>query len=103
MQKSIKDTLLDAYLKEKKILSSFLKNAGLKKIPVCGPETGRFLELIYLLKKPENILEIGCGNGFSTYFIVKHLSLRGTYIGIDQNRDRLRDGESFISGSFQQS
>ena len=44
MQKSNNKSLLDSYLKEKKTLASFLKQAGLKKIPVCGLETGRFLE-----------------------------------------------------------
>lgn len=100
MQKSTNNPRLDTYLKEKMVLSSFLKNAGLKKIPVISIETGRFLELACLAGKPGNILEIGCGTGFSTYFLVKNLKPKSSYIGIDLNRDRLRKAESFISGIF---
>ena len=100
MQKSTNNPRLDSYLKEKKTLTRFLKQAGLRKIPVCGFQTGRFLEFACLLKKPVDILEIGCGNGFSTYFLVKHLGMEGRYTGIDLNVDRLREAENFISGIF---
>ena len=91
---------LDSFLNEKKVLGQFLKLAVSKKIPVCGTDTGRFLELACIFKKPANILEIGCGIGFSTYFLVKHLSLKGAYTGIDMNGERLREAENFISGIF---
>ena len=105
MQKStnnprIYDTKLDSFLNEKKVLGQFLKLAGSKKIPVCGIDTGRFLELAVIAKKPVNILEIGCGNGFSTYFLVKHLGLNSAYTGIDLNRQRLQEARTFISGTF---
>lgn len=100
IQKPAFDPQSDSFLDEKKILNRFLKLAGSKKIPVCGIDTGRFLELAVMLKKPGNILEIGCGIGFSTYFLVKHLSEKGSYTGIDLNRDRLRQAEIFISGAF---
>lgn len=104
---------LQAYLKEKTILAGLKKNAdlekklltglqeeaALKKIPIIDVTTGRFLEIICLLTGPKNILEIGCGNGFSSYFLVKNLK-EGNYTGIDLNHDRVKRAARFIRSKF---
>ncbi|MFZ3106050.1 MAG: methyltransferase domain-containing protein [Candidatus Hydromicrobium sp.] len=84
---------------EKKLLAGLQEEAALKKIPIIDVITGRFLEVICLLTGPKNILEIGCGNGFSSYFLVKNLK-DGYYTGIDLNHDRVKRAEEFIRSKF---
>jgi predicted O-methyltransferase YrrM len=86
-------------LKESKFLDEFLKKAHAEKIPVIEKTTGRFLELICILINPCNILEIGCGIGFSSYFLVKNLK-NGNYTGIDLNAERVKRAEEFIKSKF---
>ena len=93
---------LSLYIEEKKFLKSLEKKSRSLKIPVISMETGAFLEFAVLVKKPKKLLEIGCGNGFSTYFLVKNLPDRSSYTGIDLNRDRLFSAESFIRERFQE-
>jgi len=84
---------------EKKLLAGLQKEAAFKKIPIIDLTTGRFLELACLLTGPKNILEIGCGNGFSSYFLIKNLK-DGYYTGIDLNQDRVKRAERFIRSKF---
>ena len=88
------------YLEEKKFLKGLEEKSRSQKIPVISIETGAFLEFAVLIKKPNKILEIGCGNGFSTYFLVKNLQGSSRYTGIDLNKDRLSSAESFIRKRF---
>ncbi|MEA2016295.1 MAG: methyltransferase domain-containing protein [Actinomycetota bacterium] len=88
------------FLKEKELLDSLFKSARREKIPVIDKETGRFLEIICLLENPKNILEIGCGTGFSSYFLIKNLK-SGNYTGIDLNKERVRRAEKFIRSRFE--
>ena len=53
-----------------------------------------------LLVKPKNILEIGCGTGYSSYFIIKNLGNDSSYTGIDLNKGRLAIAQEFIKRSF---
>ncbi|HEY4695797.1 MAG TPA: methyltransferase domain-containing protein [Candidatus Hydromicrobium sp.] len=90
---------MQAYLEEKKMLAGLIKNADLNKVPVIKKITGRFLEIICLFLGPENILEIGCGTGFSSYFLIKNLK-KGYYTGIDLNQERVKKAEKFIRSKF---
>lgn len=90
---------INLYLKENKILDDFFKKACDEKIPVIDKNTGRFLELACILVNPCNILEIGCGIGFSSYFLVKNLKY-GNYTGIDLNSERVKRAEEFIKSNF---
>ena len=90
---------INLYLKENKILDGLLKKAYIEKIPVVDKNTGRFLELICILANPRNILEIGCGIGFSSYFMIKNLK-DGKYTGIDLNAERAKRAEEFIRRNF---
>ena len=92
---------LNLYLEEKKFLKGFEEKSRSLKIPVISTETGVFLEFAVLVKKPKKLLEIGCGNGFSTYFLVKNLQNYSSYTGIDLNKDRLFSAGSFIRKKFQ--
>lgn len=93
---------LNLYLEEKQLLKCLEEKSRALKIPVISVETGLFLEFAVLVKKPEKILEIGCGNGFSTYFLLKNLPSHSSYTGIDLNKERLHLAESFIRKSFQE-
>lgn len=53
-----------------------------------------------LLVKPKSILEIGCGIGYSTYFLIENLPDSSSYNGIDLNKERLAIAKEFIKSSF---
>lgn len=44
-----------------------------KKLPIIDPETAHLLELLLLMNKPKNILEIGLAVGFSSSLMAKTL------------------------------
>jgi len=90
---------MEFFLEERKLLDNLAEDARREKIPVVDKTTGRFLELVCLIKNPKNILEIGCGIGFSSYFLVKNLG-NGSYTGIDLNKKRLEKAEKFLKDRF---
>ena len=85
---------------EKELLAKLRVEATSKKIPIIDYETGTVLELICFIKKPKNILEIGCGTGYSSYFIIKNLGNDSNYTGLDLNKERLAIAQEFIKSSF---
>lgn len=85
---------------EKELLAKLRVEATSKKIPIIDDEIGAALELICFIKKPKNILEIGCGTGYSSYFIIKNLGNDSNYTGIDLNKERLAIAQEFIKSSF---
>jgi predicted O-methyltransferase YrrM len=91
---------LTQFLKHRDLLEKFEKESRSKKIPVITKDTGYLLELAVLIMKPSRILEIGCGNGFSTYFLVKNLNSSAKYTGIDMNRERLSSAKKLIVDKF---
>jgi len=99
MQRSNSNTEIQNLNKERKLLSALRKEAALKKIPIVDISAGRFLELICVLENPDSILEVGCGTGFSSYFLIKNLR-GGHYTGIDLNRERISKAKKFIGSLF---
>lgn len=85
---------------EKEFLAKLRSEATSKKIPIIDDSVGFLLEAICLLKKPENTLEIGCGTGYSTYFLIKNLVNNSNYTGIDLNKERLETAQKFIKMQF---
>ncbi|MDD3520333.1 MAG: methyltransferase domain-containing protein [Actinomycetota bacterium] len=90
---------LENFLSEKESLKKIAESSINNKVPVVSNDVGRLLETIIFLKQPENLLEIGCGEGYSTYYIIKNLE-SGSYLGIDLNKKRLEKAEKFISSNF---
>ncbi len=89
---------LSCFSTEKEFLTSIEKKAEKEKIPITGHSVCRFLELFCFAKNPEKILEIGCGLGYSSYFLIKNL--KGSYLGIDLNTGRLKEAEHLLKGIF---
>lgn len=106
--------LLTSVLNEAEFLANTRKNAQMRKIPVLDYSAGRFLEALCFLKQPQKMLEIGCGIGYSTYFMLKHFTEMTArekareggciyaYTGIDLNKKRLEEARRFIKGAFPQ-
>jgi len=90
---------LDNILTEKEYLKDLNKISKEKKIPVISYDVGRLLEVIVFIKKPKHILEIGCGEGYSSYFLVKNLK-KASFTGIDLNSKRLSKAKEFIGLNF---
>jgi len=84
------------YLQEKKLLQEKREKSILKKIPVIEEDVGYFISLACVLNQPKQILEIGCGTGYSTYFLLKNLYHKFSYTGIDLNKKRISEAEGFI-------
>lgn len=91
---------IDSLLEQRSLLDKLRKHARSKKIPVIEINTGYFLQIAIMLLKPVNVLEIGCGNGFSSYFILKGMDKRARYTGIDMNKERLHDARTFIGARY---
>ncbi len=99
MQKLNSNKAIKNLIEEKKLLRRLQKKAELGKIPIIDITAGKFLEMICFSIQPKNILEIGCGTGFSSYFLIKNLK-DGSYTGIDLNRERIREAKKFIVNKF---
>ena len=74
-------------------------DAKLMKTPSVEPDVGMFLEFLTFSRKPDKILEIGCGIGVSTRYMAKgapdaHIT------AVDYNKGRLDYAEeSFSTGN----
>lgn len=73
-----------------------LKKEGIEsKTPIVDDDMGRFLRLVCSLKKPDGILEIGCGISYATHWmLLGYTTARIT--GLDYNRDRLETSRRFL-------
>jgi predicted O-methyltransferase YrrM len=86
-------------LSEKEHLEDLSKVSKENKVPIVDYEVGRLLETLVFIKNPKNILEIGCGEGYSSYFLVKNLK-KANFTAIDLNSKRLLKAEDFINVTF---
>jgi caffeoyl-CoA O-methyltransferase len=86
--------------REDPLLSELRKKSIENKIPIVSDDAGSLLELASFIYEPDNILEIGCGIGYSTYYILGKASSTGrkvSYTGIDLNKERLIQASGFIN------
>ena len=90
---------LNDILSEKGHLEDLSKASKENKVPIVDYEVGRLLETMVFLKTPKNVLEIGCGEGYSSYFLAKNLK-KANFSAIDLNRKRLLKAREFINLSF---
>ncbi|MFO7928109.1 MAG: methyltransferase domain-containing protein [Candidatus Humimicrobiaceae bacterium] len=94
-----KTDIVKDYLEEKKFQGKFRNYAELEKIPIISNTVGQFLSFFCALKKPASILEIGCGIGYSSYFLLKN-SPKANYIGIDLNKERAKIAKQKLKQLF---
>jgi predicted O-methyltransferase YrrM len=90
---------LKSIINEKQYLNKLINLSEENKIPVIDYEVGRLLETIIFTRSPRFVLEIGCGEGYSSYFIVKNLK-KASFTGIDLNCKRLQKAKEFITSGF---
>jgi predicted O-methyltransferase YrrM len=67
------------------ILEDISNDAKKNEVPVVSYEVGKFLEIMTLIKDPENVLEIGTAVGFSGIFIARALKTSGKLTTIDSS------------------
>ena len=65
-------------------LGELQRDAEDRGIPIIDPVTIRFLCTVLSLKKPKDVLEIGCAIGFSAGLISKYLAVGGHITTIDR-------------------
>jgi len=90
---------LNGILCEKEHLDELSRASKENKVPIVDYEVGRLLETMVFLKNPKNILEIGCGEGYSSYFLAKNLK-KANFTAIDLNKKRLSKAKEFINSTF---
>jgi predicted O-methyltransferase YrrM len=90
---------LNGILCEKEHLEDLSRVSKENKVPIVDYEVGRLLEALVFLKNPKNVLEIGCGEGYSSYFLVKNLK-KANFSAIDLNDKRLLKAKEFINSTF---
>jgi len=66
------------------ILGVIQKDAEERGVPIIDPITVRFISTVLSLKRPKDVLEIGCAIGFSAGLISKYLSEGGHITTIDR-------------------
>ncbi|MEC9491754.1 O-methyltransferase [Flexistipes sp.] len=76
-----------------KIYSYSLNN----KIPAVDKSVGEFLRFLVQLKKPKNLLELGCGAGVATKYLLFSDKIKLT--AVDYNADRLGKAKEHFSPS----
>lgn len=83
------------YLREKTVhdnvfLHELEDYAKKNSVPIVEPETARLLTVMTEIKKPENILEIGCAIGYSAILMSEGLREGGKITTIEYNGDMVK-------------
>lgn len=83
------------YLREKTVhdnefLHELEDYAQKNSVPIVEPETARLLTVMTEIKKPENILEIGCAIGYSAILMSEGLHGGGKITTIEYNSDMVK-------------
>lgn len=76
------------------VLKDMQSYADKNAIPIVSYEVGKFLELMTLIKDPENVLEIGTAIGFSGIFIARALKTSGKLTTIELSKPNIEIAEN---------
>lgn len=95
VEEYIQSTLkpLEGFLKE---ISEYAKKNN---IPVAKLETIRALEVIFNLKKPKAVLELGCAIGFTSIFFAGYLDKSGYIDTVENDPDMVKMAKNNIKNS----
>jgi predicted O-methyltransferase YrrM len=61
-----------------------------------GPLVGRFLYQLVLIKRPDRVLELGSGYGYSAYWIAKALPRRSKLLCTDNSEENSEIAQSYL-------
>ena len=76
-----------------------IKRVGIaRKVPIIDDDMGRFLKMLCALKRPDSILEIGCGISYATHWMLLG-NPNARITGLDYNQDRLTMCADFLKTS----
>jgi len=90
MDEKIEKYIIEHTSKSDELLDRLYRETFLKAIHpemISGPYLGKFLEIISLIKQPQNILEIGTFTGYSTICLAKGLRDGGKIYTIEINEE----------------
>ncbi|MBI4744134.1 MAG: O-methyltransferase, partial [Actinobacteria bacterium] len=78
-------------VEEPVFLKKIREQAELDNVPLIEEPVGKLLYFLIELMKPKNILEIGCGTGYSTLWMAQAIKGNGKILAIDSNKKRIEE------------
>ncbi|MBU3915822.1 methyltransferase domain-containing protein, partial [bacterium] len=76
-----------------------IKQDGIaRKVPIVRDDMGQFIRMLCSIKKPDSILEIGCGISYATHWMLLGYN-HSKITALDYNQDRLNQCENYLQMS----
>jgi predicted O-methyltransferase YrrM len=94
--RSIEEYMLQVAPERDPVLTEMERLGEEKHFPIVGPLVGRFLYQLVLIKRPDRVLELGSGYGYSAYWIAKALPRRSKLLCTDNSEENSEIAQSYL-------